>query len=359
MSELKGYGSDSRTLESAVAAGCPHAAAAASAAADVVGAADVTGTAATSATPVTSAQRPALKALPTDAFESAAAVSKGCGDGKTGILLVNHGSRATIWRRMLLDVHTQVADQLLAIPGVAQVRTAYMEYTEPSIATQLKAFDEAGITDVLVVPLLLTVSDHSLDDIPAICGQPSSADLLQELASENIEVYKPRADIQFAPLLDFSGLVRKNLAKRAAALMGPGVNDGQTTGLVLVGYGSAEFDDEWNTFFKQTRDHAEEDLGITASTHAWCGHLVEYSRKPTVDAINQMLEAVDQVIVIPQLVSYDPMFQERIIGRATTQSADPSRVLYSADAILPEPEVGNWVVRISQEILTPVEAASA
>jgi hypothetical protein len=31
-----------------------------------------------------------------------------------------------------------VPDDLLAIPGVAQVRTAYMEYSEPSIATQLK-----------------------------------------------------------------------------------------------------------------------------------------------------------------------------------------------------------------------------
>ena len=248
-----------------------------------------------------------------------------------------------------------VPDDLLAIPGVAQVRTAYMEYSEPSIATQLKAFDADGITDVLVIPLLLTVSDHSLDDIPAICGQSHDPKLLAQLASENIEVYHPKADIKFSPTLDFSGLVRANLARRAAKLLGKGTSDGTRTGLVLVGYGSAEFDDEWTAFFEETRRHAEEDLGVSASTHAWCGHLVDYSRKPTVDAINKMLEQTDQVVVVPQLVSYDPMFQERIVGRATKESADPSRVLYGADAILPDPEVGNWVVRISNELLNAQE----
>ena len=73
------------------------------------------------------------------------------------------------------------------------------------------------------------------------------------------------------------------------------------------------------------------------------------------NAINKMLEQTDQGVVVPQLVSYDPMFQERIVGRATKESADPSRVLYSADAILPDPEVGNWVVRISNELLNAQE----
>lgn len=302
----------------------------------------------------TAAVQPKLAALPQDAFESASAVSKGDTGGTTGILLVNHGSRATMWRRMLLDVHAQVSDELLAIPGVTQVRTGYMEYTEPSIATQLKAFDADGITDVLVVPLLLTVSDHSLDDIPAICGQLATPELLSQLASDNIEVYHPKANVTFAPLLDFSGLVRTNLARRVRTILGRGANGGKQVGLVLVGYGSAEFDDEWSAFFEQTRRHAEEDLSVAASTHAWCGHLVDYSKQPTIDAINEMLAVADQVVVVPQLVSYDPMFQERIIGRAARQSADPSRVLYSADAILPEPEVGNWIVRISQELLGQV-----
>lgn len=294
---------------------------------------------------------PAHRPLPDDALERNRAVSCGDPSGRTGILLVNHGSRSPVWRRMLLDVQAEVATELTAIDDVAQVRTGFMEYTEPSIATQLRAFDAAGIERILVVPLLLTISDHSFDDIPTICGQSDNAAQVRSLAEENIEVLRPRARVEFSPLLDFSGLVRTNLARRLREILGDGNNAGHSTGLVIVGYGSAEYDDDWNRFFSETRAAAEADLGIAVSAHAWCGHLVDYKKEPTMDAINKMLARAERVVVVPQLVSYDPMFQERIIGRAVRESDDPTRVLYSNDAILPEPAVGQWVVRIAKESL--------
>ena len=63
------------------------------------------------------------------------------------------------------------------------------------------------------------------------------------------------------------------------------------------------------------------------------------------------IPTTDKVLVVPQLVAYDPMFQERIIGRAVRESEDPARVHYSADAILPDPEVGHWIVRICEQLL--------
>lgn len=285
--------------------------------------------------------------------ELARAASFGAGDeegARIGVLLVNHGSRSPAWRRMLLDVHAEVAAELLATPGVAQVRTAFMEYTEPSIASQLLAFDESGIESVVVVPLLLTISDHSFDDIPTICGLSSDPDRVAQLEKEKIEIYRARAELSFAPLLDFSGLIRTNLARRVRSILGRGTERGARDGLVLVGYGSAEFDDEWNRFFTETRAFAESDLDIAASAHAWCGHIVRYRRQPIIDAIEAMLRRTDRVIVVPVLVAYDPMFQERIIGRAVERCATPERVLYRPDAILPEPAVGRWVVDIARRM---------
>lgn len=268
---------------------------------------------------------------------------------KTAILLVNHGSRSPAWRRLLLDVHEDVSGELLAIPGVGAVRTAFMEYTEPSIATQLRAFDEAGFESVIVIPLLLTISDHSFDDIPAICGRSDDPGKIAELESEKIEVYPARADLDFAPLIDFSGLVQGNVARRVRAITGRRPEDGsdQRYGLVLVGYGSAEFNDDWNRFFSQIRNSVGPELGIANTAHAWCGHLVSYSREPTIKAIESLLEVVDRVIVIPVFVAYDPMFQDKIMGRAAERCSAPERVLYRPDSILPEPEVGRWVVEIA------------
>lgn len=288
--------------------------------------------------------------LPVD--EIALAVSKrlsGDEETRTGILLVNHGSKSPAWRRLLLDVHAEVSDELLRIPDVGDVRTAFMEYTEPSIATQLRAFDEEGYEAVIVVPLLLTISDHSYDDIPAICGRSEDPEKIAELESEKIEVYAARAELDFAPLIDFSGLVQRNIARRVRAITGRRPEDGsdQRYGLVLVGYGSAEFDDEWNRFFNQIRSAAGLELGITHTAHSWCGHLVSYSRQPTMDAIESLLAKVDRVIVIPVFVAYDPMFQDNIMGRAAERCSAPERVLYRPDSILPDPEVGRWVVEIA------------
>ncbi|MEZ5077582.1 MAG: CbiX/SirB N-terminal domain-containing protein [Solirubrobacterales bacterium] len=279
----------------------------------------------------------------------AATRAEGDATGRTGVLLVSHGSRSPTWRRMLLDVHAEASAELLDLDGVVEVRSAFMEYTEPSIATQLRRFDAAGIESVVVVPLLLTISDHSFDDIPTICGRTADAGRIAQLGEEGIEVYEAEADLDFAPLLDFSDLIRTNLARRLRAIVGrrPDREESRRRdGLLLVGYGSAEFEDEWNRFFREVRAFAESDLEVAATAHAWCGHVVRYSRQPTTEAIEGLLDRTDRVIVVPVLVAYDQMFQQRIIGRAVNRCAQPERVLYRPDAILPEPALGRWVVEI-------------
>lgn len=291
-----------------------------------------------------------------DPAEIGRACAIGSGErGGTGILIVSHGSHSPIWRSQLLDVHDEAVSHLLRLPGVRQVRSAFMEYTEPSIATQLRALDDAGVEDIIVVPLLLTISDHSYDDIPVICGVRDDPAIAERLAKEHIETYATKARVTFSPLLDFPQLVQRNLARRLRELLGgpealreaPG-----RLGLVLVGYGSAEFDREWHDFFNKIDQFAERELGVDGSTHAWCGHLVHYSPEPTTDAIDRMLAEYDRVAVVPIFVAYDPMFHETIMGRAVERSSDPSRVIYSCNAILPEPEVGEWVVEIAGEMLT-------
>jgi hypothetical protein len=280
-------------------------------------------------------------------IERAVASANEDASATTAVLLVNHGSHSPVWRSMLLDVQDAVADQLLALPDVAEVRTAFMEYTEPSIATQLRAFDQRGIERVIVVPLLLTISDHTYDDIPTICGLSSDPRTIDKLAEEKIEIYQPSAELEFVPLLDFSGLARKSLARRVRAILGRRRDGGGSRGndgLVLVGYGSAEFEDDWDRFFMELRGYAEIELGLTPTAHAWCGHIAGYRRQPTADAIDRVLECADRALVVPMLVATDEMFQARIIGGGVARCKAPDRVLYRPDAILPEPEVGRWVL---------------
>lgn len=265
---------------------------------------------------------------------------------KTGLLLVNHGSHSATWRKALLDLEARVRDSILADKQIQGIKTAHMEYTEPSIATQMKAFDSEGFTDVIVVPIFLTVSPHSADDIPTILGQKAEASVIEELKKENIECYAPQARTHITPLLDFSNVLQKNVLRRAREMS----QNSETEGLVLIGYGDATYDKEWGELFDNVAEYVKQNIGIREHRYGWCGHLVHYSPEETTKAVNAALETKDTAIVVPVLVAYDEMFQTNIIGRGIEKvEGFKERVLYQADAILPDPDIDDWVIRISAE----------
>ncbi|MCC6464065.1 MAG: CbiX/SirB N-terminal domain-containing protein [Planctomycetes bacterium] len=264
---------------------------------------------------------------------------------KVGVVLVSHGSHSEKWRDMLVGVERGVRDPILAQGGIHDVRTAFMEYTEPSIATRLEEFDKEGCTDVLVVPLLLTVSSHSFDDIPTICGQKEDAAALATLRSEGIRTCKPRARVHITPTLDYPALLESNVTRRVRALSRDAANEG----VVLVAYGDHEYDAEWTALMERLGSVLRRDVGVADTTHSWCGHIASYKKEPTIEAIRRVLATRQRVLVVPILVAVDETFQYRIIGGAVQDCAAADRVIYTPDAVLPEPALNEWVIRVVAE----------
>jgi uncharacterized GH25 family protein len=265
--------------------------------------------------------------------------------GKTAVLLVSHGSPSPQWRQMLLDLEQDVEEEVLALPGITGLRSAFMEYSEPAVATQLKALDEEGFENVILIPLLLTVSSHSFDDIPTILGLKDDAASLAFLKSEGIERYRPKARVTITPLLDFSALLEKNLPRRIARLSKRPTEEG----VVLVAYGSKPYNEEWTSFFDEMGAVVRRKTGAALVTHCWCGDIVDYQSQPIADAIRNVLAQTRRAIVVPVLVSYDQNFQGRIIGGAVEQVSEPDRVAYVPDAILPDHALNEWIVSISRQ----------
>lgn len=274
-------------------------------------------------------------------------------DREIGLLLVNHGSHSATWRQALMDLETRVRDSILAGPHIRGIKTAFMEYNEPSIATRMKEFDQEGFTDVVIVPIFLTISPHSAEDIPTILGQKHDPEVIATLDEEKIERYTPAARVHITPLLDFSNTLPKNILRRCAEMS----RQPETEGLVLIGYGDETYDREWGELFTKVANHVKHHIGISEHSYGWCGHIVRYSSDETTKAINAVLETKDVALVVPVLVAYDEMFQKNIIGRGIAQvEGGEERVLYQADAILPDPDVDEWVIRISNEFAASVAA---
>ncbi len=277
-------------------------------------------------------------------------------DKKIGLLLVNHGSHSKTWRQALLDLESSVKDSILRMGKIEGIKTAFMEYNEPSIATRLKEFDAENYSDIIIVPIFLTVSPHSFDDIPTIIGQKEDPQSKEMLKFEKIERYTPKARTHLAPLLDFTDILQKNVLRRAKALS----RNPENEGLALIAYGDETYTKEWSALMDTLGNHVSNHVGIKDYSYGWCGHIVRYKLDSTTVAVENVLKRKEKAIVIPILVAHDENFQIRIIGGGIAKVKNhKQRVIYKPDAILPDANVESWVIKISDKIAGKINAKNS
>jgi len=273
---------------------------------------------------------------------------------KIGVLLVSHGSLSETWRRALTDLDGRVRTDILRGGKVKDVKSAFMEYTEPSIATRLKEFDKDEFSDVIVVPIFLTVSPHPFDDIPTIMSQKTDPQSLETIKVEGIERYKPRARVHMTALLDFTDLLQKNVLRRVQSLS----KEPAKEGIVLIAYGDETYEKQWSALLGQVAGHVEKETGISAHSHGWCGHLVHYDPSKTTEAIEKVLAQRDKAIVIPVLVAHDERFQIKLIGNGIAKVNGKERVVYKPDSILPDDNLDQWVKDVTRTHVAKVEQSN-
>ena len=88
------------------------------------------------------------------------------------ILLIDHGSRRDAANEMMDCMANLV--QAMAGPDVI-ARYAHMELAEPSIEAGLRSCVEAGATDVICFPYMLSPGKHSTGDIPRMVAAAAAA----------------------------------------------------------------------------------------------------------------------------------------------------------------------------------------
>jgi sirohydrochlorin ferrochelatase len=87
------------------------------------------------------------------------------------ILLIDHGSRRDAANEMMNCMANLV--QAMAGPDVI-VRFAHMELCEPSIAAGVRHCAEAGATELIVFPYMLSPGKHSTGDIPRMVEEAAT-----------------------------------------------------------------------------------------------------------------------------------------------------------------------------------------
>jgi sirohydrochlorin cobaltochelatase len=83
-----------------------------------------------------------------------------------GTILFAHGSRDPLWRQPI----EAVAHQIRLLTPDHPVRCAYLEITEPDLATSAAELATLGLKFITVLPLFLGVGKHARDDLPRLMG---------------------------------------------------------------------------------------------------------------------------------------------------------------------------------------------
>lgn len=118
---------------------------------------------------------------------------------KRGVILFAHGSRDPLWHRPM----EAVAARIKAIDPGVPVACAYLELTEPDLATAARGLVAGGLEAVTVVPLFLGVGRHARNDLPVLmdtlrAAHPGVAWTLQPTVGEQPALIELLAQIALA-----------------------------------------------------------------------------------------------------------------------------------------------------------------
>src|ERR1044071_539456 len=91
---------------------------------------------------------------------------------KTGVIIVDHGSRLAESNQMLEQLAALFADRFASRHEI--VEPAHMELCEPSIASAYARCVERGATRIVVCPFFLGPGKHWTGDIPRLTAQAAA-----------------------------------------------------------------------------------------------------------------------------------------------------------------------------------------
>ena len=86
---------------------------------------------------------------------------------KRAVVLFAHGSRDPLWHKPMEAVAAHIAS---GEPDLS-VRCAYLELSQPDLATACLELVEAQIINITVIPMFLGVGRHAREDLPLLVDQ--------------------------------------------------------------------------------------------------------------------------------------------------------------------------------------------
>lgn len=269
----------------------------------------------------------------------------------SGLVIVAHGAPSFIkgWNEPVLALEEKVQRLLQQerTNPFAEIRVAIMEFREPSLRTVIGEMKDQGIGKVLVLPLFVTESSHTLGDLPIILGiyadDPKAQQIQQRLFASGVALVEADIDIERGPTLDYKQgalLIRFIGSQLQKFAQLPGAK-----GVLLLVHGDVHYPRYWHVLCRRIGRNIEKFLpDMEEFAYEFVAHGNKY-RQCALDAIRrlQARSNIEQVIVVGAFIS---MSVEQM-NRSTDFTA--ANVHFSTATLIDSPLLAPWLVDIAQE----------
>lgn len=235
-------------------------------------------------------------------FMATGVFAKNHSNAKTALLLVAHGSHSDDWNQTLLTVGEEV--KALALADEANpfddVQMAFLEFTEPSIFSVVNNLDNAGVERVLVMPVFVAPSGHSMRDLPAALGIYADQEICQTMAEENIRI--PETDLHFVlgPTLFPGDLIKEITLERVRTLS----TNPEDEAVVIMAHGDDYFGKYWQNMVNQTGEYICGKTGLESCEGAFI-HIGQRFTSDGLEAIESALKLKKTVLVANLFMAMD------------------------------------------------------
>jgi len=272
---------------------------------------------------------------------------------KYGLIIIAHGSPMPQWNEPVLKLGKEVKT-IMSQKGnnkFSAIRVALMEFSEPSINTVIKDFENIGIDRVYAIPLLIAPSGHSLFDIPTILGLYSDKYIVNEIRSEGTNIVNTKVKITIGPTLNNSDILKESMLDRIKELS----TTPDSEGVVLLAHGDEHFEPIWASMCREIGCNVCAKTGIEYFDYAF----VEIGQSFATEGVSTILKATEKKENIIVVGLYLSMGVERMaytsasfmMGKKTETKrlfADKN-IRFAKRGILPDKRISEWIVDMSIE----------
>jgi len=273
---------------------------------------------------------------------------------RPGLLILSHGAPAPQWNEPVNALVERVRKQNEGKKIFHAIEGAFLEFTQPDAMAGIEKLEVAGCDRIIVVPLFIAPSSHSLFDVPAVLGLYSSPEIRLTLEEEGARVAQPKVSLTLTQTLSEGDLLDNFARDEVCSLSKDPTNEA----VVLIAHGCRDHHSLVENMTRRVATYCCGQCDIDYADWAYCA-MGQTFWEEAAGAIAQAAEHKGRILVVGLYVSssaeriYGRVMKEaeRLMGADFKSPFEDMDIVFSNKGLVDYPATADWLLKTAGETL--------